>query len=52
VRKATGLDEIAAAVAHNFESVDQQTPTIHNVVTQADTVVVFGPQDGTHGHDD
>lgn len=46
VRKATGLEQIGAAIAHNFEAVDQQSPTIQNVVTQGDTVVLFGHESG------
>jgi len=37
---------LVAAITHNFSSPDQQTPTIQNVLTQADTVVLFGHERG------
>ena len=41
VRHTRGIEELSAAIAHNFGSLDPQTPTIQNVITQADTVVLF-----------
>jgi ketosteroid isomerase-like protein len=46
VRGARGVEKMSAAIAHNFGSLDQQTPTIQNVITQADTVVLFGHERG------
>jgi ketosteroid isomerase-like protein len=46
VRRAHGVEEMSAAITHNFGSLDQQTPTIQNVLTQADTVVLFGHEHG------
>ena len=46
VRHAHGVKEMRAAIAHNFGSLDQQAPTIQNVITQADTVVLFGQERG------
>ena len=46
VRHAKGVDALRAAMEHNFSSVGNQTPAIHNVVTQEDTVVLFGEESG------
>ena len=41
-----GSKKLRRPFGHNFESVDQQTPTIQNVVTQGDTVVLYGHESG------
>jgi ketosteroid isomerase-like protein len=46
VRRACGVDAFRAALQQNFDSVVEQTPTIHNIVTQGDTVVLFGRESG------
>jgi ketosteroid isomerase-like protein len=46
IRQSRGVEGLLAALAHNFGSVENQTPTIHNVITQADTVVLFGDERG------
>jgi len=46
IRHARGTEAYLAALAHNFGSVEQQTPTIHHVMTQEDTVVLFGDEHG------
>jgi ketosteroid isomerase-like protein len=46
VRHARGVDALRSAIQHNFGSVEQQTPTIQNVVTEHDTVVLFGREHG------
>ena len=46
IRQARGIEAMLAAIQHNFASVEQQAPTIHNVITQEDTVVLFGHERG------
>jgi len=48
VRYARGVEELSAAIAHNFGSRDEQRPAIQNVITQADTVLLFGHERGDH----
>jgi ketosteroid isomerase-like protein len=46
IRQARGIEAMMAAMTHNFASLDQQTPTIDNVIAQEDTVVLFGQEQG------
>jgi ketosteroid isomerase-like protein len=46
VRRASGVEALRLAIAQNFASVSEQTPTIHNVVTESDVVVLFGEERG------
>jgi ketosteroid isomerase-like protein len=46
IRQARGVEALLAAMAQNFAAVENQTPTIHNVITQEDTVVLFGEERG------
>ena len=46
IRHARGIDALRAAMAHNFESVENQTPEILNVLAEGDNVVLFGRERG------
>jgi ketosteroid isomerase-like protein len=46
IRHARGIDALRAAIAHNFDSVENQTPEILNVVAEGDNVVLFGRERG------
>ena len=46
IRRARGLEELRRAIAHNFGTVENQTPEIHNVMAQEDSVVLFGRERG------
>ena len=46
IRRARGVAAIRDAIEHNFGSLEHQTPTIENVVTELDTVVLFGREHG------
>jgi ketosteroid isomerase-like protein len=46
IRHARGTDAIRDAIEKNFDSVEDQTPEIVNVVAQGDTVVLIGREQG------
>lgn len=46
VRQATGVDEVVAAVAHNFRTVREQRPTPLALAAQGDTVIVMARERG------
>ena len=46
IRRAIGIEALTAAIRQNFASIDDQRPTIHNVVTEQDLVVLFGEERG------
>ena len=46
IRRARGIEELRRAMAHNFASVENQTPEIQNVMAQEDSVVLFGRERG------
>jgi uncharacterized protein len=46
IRRAVGVEALTAAIRQNFASIDDQRPTIHNVVTEHDLVVLFGEERG------
>ena len=46
IRQARGLTELRRALEENFGSVDEQRPTISNVFTEGDAVVLFGREQG------
>jgi ketosteroid isomerase-like protein len=46
IRHARGIDALRVAIAHNFDSVDDQTLEIRTVVAQGDTVVLLGRERG------
>jgi ketosteroid isomerase-like protein len=46
VRRAQGVENLRAAVAQNFGSVEDQRPEITNVVAEGETVVLFGREQG------
>ena len=47
VRHARGLDQLQAALQHNFDAVDNQRPAIADVFAEGNTVVMFGRETGT-----
>ena len=46
IRRAVGVEALTAAIRQNFSSIDDQRPTIHNVITEHDLVVLFGEERG------
>ena len=46
VRHARGLNDLHAAIKHNFEAVDDQRPQIREVFAEGDTVILFGTERG------
>lgn len=46
VRNATGIDEVIAAVTHNFRTVRDQRPTPLALVAQGDTVMIMARENG------
>jgi ketosteroid isomerase-like protein len=46
IRHAVGADSIRAAIAHNFDSLAEQTPEVSNVLSQPDLVVLIGRERG------
>jgi ketosteroid isomerase-like protein len=46
VRRAQGVDQLRRAIAHNFGSVEDQRPELLNVITDGNTLVLFGRETG------
>ena len=46
IRRASGIEELRHAIAHNFGAVTEQAPEIANVLTESDTVVLIGRERG------
>ena len=46
VTRARGLDEVRRAIAHNFDTVDEQRPEVLNIVSEGDVVVMIGRERG------
>jgi ketosteroid isomerase-like protein len=46
IRRAEGVAEFRRAIEHNFGSVEDQRPQITSVFTTADSVVLFGREQG------
>src|SRR5689334_6156645 len=46
IRHAKGPGELRRAIEQNFGSVEDQTPELTNVVTEGDTVILFGRERG------
>ena len=46
VCRAQGVAEVLNAIKHNFAAVEDQKPTISNVLAHGDVVVIFGTEDG------
>jgi ketosteroid isomerase-like protein len=46
VRRARGPEDVSAAIAHNFGSVEDQEPVISNVLAEGNVVVIFGNERG------
>lgn len=47
VRQASGVDEVIAAVRHNFRTVRDQRPTPLALAAQGDTVMIMARESGT-----
>jgi ketosteroid isomerase-like protein len=45
--RARGVADVLKAIEHNFAAVEDQRPTVSNVLVQGDLVVIFGTEDGT-----
>lgn len=46
VTRARGTDGVRRAIAHNFDSVDEQQPELLNIVSEGDVVVLIGRERG------
>lgn len=47
VRRASGADEVIAAVRHNFRTLRDQRPTPLSIAAQGDTVMIMARESGT-----
>ena len=46
IARARGISALREAMAHNFAAVVDQQPTISNIITSGDVVVMFGTERG------
>ena len=46
VRRAAGIEALRAAIQQNFAAVEDQRPTIDNIVTEPNLVALFGEERG------
>ena len=46
ISRAYGVQQVREAIAHNFDTVDQQRPEILNVLAEGDVVVLIGRERG------
>lgn len=46
VTRARGTEEVRRAIAHNFDSVEDQQPEVLNIVSEGDVVVLIGRERG------
>lgn len=46
VRRARGIRNVRRAIEHNFNSLQDQRPTVDNVMVQGDLVVIIGSETG------
>ena len=46
ISRAYGVQQVRDAIAHNFDTIDQQRPEILNVLAEGDVVVLIGRERG------